>query len=103
MNESLNKALRIIIKIADPNKVILFGSYALGMENHESDIDLLILKKGIKKRRKLAQLLYSKLIQIGAPIDIIVNELIEFDELKKNPFLIYQTIEKEGIIIYEKK
>ena len=61
MTESLNKALDIIIRIADPDKVILFGSWARGDQSADSDYDLLILKKGIKKRRKLAQKLYINL------------------------------------------
>jgi uncharacterized protein len=102
MNEILNKAINIIIDIAYPDKIILFGSRASGITHNESDIDLLVLKKGIKRRRKLAQLLYNNFTQIGAPIDIIVNELSEYEELKKNPFLIYNSISKEGKVIYDK-
>ena len=102
MSDSLNKALKIIIEISNPDRVILFGSRANGSETQDSDYDLLVLKKGIKKRRKLAQLIYMHLTQIGSPVDIIVNELNEYEELKQNPFLIYNTISKEGIVIYEK-
>jgi predicted nucleotidyltransferase len=35
----------IIVSIASPDQIILFGSYARGDYTEKSDIDLLILKK----------------------------------------------------------
>ena len=43
------------------------------------------------------------LFDVGAPIDIIVNELTEYEELKKDSYLIYKTISIEGIVIYDKR
>ena len=102
MTESLQKALDTIIRVANPDKVILFGSYARGEESPDSDYDFLVLKKGIKRRRKLAQKLYRSFIGVGVPIDVIVNELQEYEDLKKESYLIYKTIDKEGIVLYVK-
>ena len=54
MNEQLQKALDTIIKVADPDKVILFGSQAKGMGNPDSDYDFLILKKRNKKKKEIS-------------------------------------------------
>ena len=103
MTATLKKVLKSIIETADPDKIILFGSRANDNNSSESDYDLLVLKKGIKKRRKLAQKIYLNFHQIGAPIDIIVNELSEYEELQEDSNLIYQTIAQKGIVVYEKK
>jgi predicted nucleotidyltransferase len=102
MSESLQKALDTIIRVANPDKVILFGSHARGEETPDSDYDFLVLKKGIKRRRKLAQKLYRSFIGVGVPIDVIVNELQEYEDLKKESYMIYKTIDEEGIVLYVK-
>jgi len=33
------------LKLLNPNKIILFGSYAYGTPNKDSDIDLFLLKR----------------------------------------------------------
>jgi len=41
-------ALRnIIIELVDPNKIILFGSYAYGTPHDRSDADFLVIKNGV--------------------------------------------------------
>ena len=102
MTESLQKALDTIIRVADPDKVILFGSWARGEETPDSDYDLLVLKNGVKHRRKLAQKIHSNFHDVGAPFDILVYETDKFEEIKNYPFKIYYDIDKEGVIIYEK-
>jgi uncharacterized protein len=99
--EPLQKALNIIISIADPDKVILFGSRARGDATTDSDYDLLVLKKGVKNNRKLSQKLYLK-SDFDIPIDIIVHDTKKFDILKESPYMIYRSISLEGITIYEK-
>ena len=37
------------LKSLNPDKIILFGSYAYGTPNEESDIDLFLLKDGLTK------------------------------------------------------
>ena len=102
MTDPLQKALETIVRISDPDRVILFGSRARDSETPESDYDLLVLKKGVKKRRRLAQKIYLNFVQIGAPIDIIISDLLVYEELKKDTFHIFNIISFEGIIIYDK-
>lgn len=102
MKKELNKAIEAIKKIADPDKIILFGSHAKGKSNFDSDIDLLVLKRGVKNRRELAQKIYLNFIDIGAPVDVIVEDPVEFEIKKKDPFLIYKEIAKSGKVVYER-
>ena len=41
----LNKIVRRVVDAYQPEKIILFGSYAYGEPNADSDLDLLIIKK----------------------------------------------------------
>lgn len=90
-----------IVNIVNPDKIILFGSRATGKSKKDSDYDICVLKKNIKKRRKFVQKLYLKL-DIMASVDFIVNTPARYLEIKDNPFLIYHDIAKYGKIVYEK-
>ena len=41
----LDKIVRQVVKAYQPQKIILFGSYAYGRPDADSDLDLLIVKK----------------------------------------------------------
>ena len=102
MDSALQKAVDIIVKVADPDKIILFGSHARGDNRKDSDYDLCVLKHDVEHRRKLAQKLYVSLCDVSIPIDVIVQTPERFDELKNQSFLVYKEIAKDGVVIYEK-
>ena len=43
-NDEINQLVYLIVEIADPDKIILFGSYAYGNPNEKSDLDLLVIR-----------------------------------------------------------
>ncbi|MBW2329463.1 MAG: nucleotidyltransferase domain-containing protein [Deltaproteobacteria bacterium] len=96
MNDSLKKAIKTIVKVAEPDKIILFGSHARGDDKPGSDYDLLVLKRGVKKQR------YLRFKDVGAPIDVIVADLDKYEHLKTDPYLIYFEADKNGRMVYEK-
>jgi predicted nucleotidyltransferase len=102
MKDSLKKAIRIIVEVAEPDKIILFGSHARGDDRPDSDYDILVLKKGAKRQRALTQKIYMEFKDIGAPIDVIVADLDRFEELKTDPYLIYAEAARNGRTVYEK-
>lgn len=101
MEKPLENALNIIIKVASPERVILFGSRAQNKHHQQSDYDLLVLKRDVKQKRKLAQEIYKNFRNIGAPVDVIVADLEKFEQLKNDPYMIYYDAHKFGKIIYE--
>ena len=44
--QTLDDIIRRIVEVAQPEKIILFGSAARGDMNRHSDVDLLIIKEG---------------------------------------------------------
>ena len=93
-----------IAKEIQPEKIILFGSYARGDFDQESDLDLFIIKDGEESsrimRRKVESLLWGRRF----PMDIIVRkpEEVNWNFRAKNPFYLYH-IFKDGKVLYEKK
>ena len=87
-----------IIKKYKPTKVILFGSYARGNANKDSDVDLVLIKNtndNFQTRLKKVRLLIST----TTPVDVFVFTPKEFKEgTKTNPLL--SEIERTGKIIY---
>lgn len=55
LERDLREILQRIVGIADPDKVILFGSAARGDVTPNSDIDLLIIKEGVAHRGRLTR------------------------------------------------
>jgi predicted nucleotidyltransferase len=55
----IDKILPIIVSLASPNQIILFGSYARGDTTEKSDIDLLIIKKGMKNGLNIIDSIYG--------------------------------------------
>ena len=95
-----------LIKLFDGKieRIILYGSYARGDFNLESDVDIMILlnceQKEITERRKEISRIASR---IGLKNDIMVSLLARNytdykNQMKYQPF--YQNIEKEGMNIY---
>ena len=91
-----------VVEAADPDKIILFGSRAMGKQNKDSDYDICVLKNSIKNQNELAKKIYLNLHRIGAGVDIVVQRMKRFEELKDKWFLVYFEIAKYGKVVYEK-
>ena len=102
MTGPLERAIEVIVRVAQPDRVILFGSRALGSAGAAGDYDLLILKEGVENKRALAQEIYLNFDNIGAPVDIIVADLEQYELKKDDPYLIYSEVAKSGKVVYEK-
>lgn len=99
----LKKITRRIVTKIKPDKIILFGSYANGRPNKDSDLDLFVIKNTSlppsKRFGMLSDILYPRLI----PMDFIVKTPREIrDRLKGfDPFI--KEIMNHGKVLYEKK
>lgn len=68
----LAEVIRRVVEVAHPERIVLFGSTARGTARPDSDLDLLVVKAGVPHRRRLAQQIYSRLIGLETPVDILV-------------------------------
>ena len=60
-----------IAKEHQPEKIILFGSYAWGEPNRDSDVDLFVIKE-TENTREIAKKIDSSIFPRPFPIDLIV-------------------------------
>ena len=67
--EEINQLVNLVVEEINPDKIILFGSYAYGNPNDKSDLDLLVIKNGkdftVDDEAKLATEIFYKRIQRG--------------------------------------
>lgn len=100
----INNIKRIIVnrlKPLNPIKIILFGSYAHGNPNENSDIDLCVVKETIdskiREKRKIRELLKD----INISKDILVPSRSEFDFYKNEHGSVYMDIENNGLVLWQ--
>lgn len=93
-----------IVREIQPEKIILFGSYARGDFDPDSDLDLFIIKDGKESSRTMSQKVHSLLWDWKFPMDILVRKPkeVEWNFKAKNPFYLYH-IFKDGKVLYERK
>jgi predicted nucleotidyltransferase len=84
-----------LVEIHPVRRVILFGSYARGNETEWSDIDLIIDSEGKLDGFEFFGIVGDIVKKMPIKVDVF-----ELDEIKK-PSSMFDSIIKEGVIIYE--
>ncbi|OUC06972.1 hypothetical protein RY27_17740 [Litorilinea aerophila] len=98
----LDEIVRRILAISEPEQIILFGSYARGNPSPDSDLDLLVIGRGIDAPRQESIRLRQALRGLPVPIDVIVASREQIRRHQKSPGLIYGPILREGRILYDR-
>ncbi len=85
-----------------PEKIVLFGSYAYGKPTAWSDVDLLVVMETPRGEAEASMEIYRSLPPINFSLDIIVrsHETIERRKKLGDWFLI--DITKKGRVLYER-
>jgi uncharacterized protein len=95
----LREIIRRIVEVAQPEKIVMFGSAARGEMGPHSDVDLLVVRS-CAHRRKLAMAIYKQLSGVGCPVDVIVVTPEDIERYGSSPVLIIQPALKEGRVVY---
>ncbi|EKE22232.1 MAG: DNA polymerase beta subunit [uncultured bacterium] len=91
-----------IVQEINPEKIILFGSYAWGKPTDSSDVDLFIIQKSDEPRRQRQVDLRRKLWGSGVPMDLLVYTQEELDYRLELEDFFFEKIINEGKVIYAK-
>src|SRR3990172_2627788 len=100
--EKVETAIKKIIEVSQPRKLILFGSYVRGNIHINSDLDVLVVTgEEIENPRKESVRIRRALRGIGMSMDILVIAESKLEELASMPGLIYREAIKHGKVVYE--
>lgn len=97
----LDDVIARIVEVADPERIILFGSAARDEMGPHSDLDLLVVKKGDFHQGRLIEEIYMNLIGAGQAVDVIVATPEEVEHYRDSPALVIAPALQEGRIVYD--
>jgi uncharacterized protein len=100
--ELLPEITRRILTVCKPEKIILFGSYARGDYGPDSDLDILVILKGVASTRAESNRLRGALRGLLVPVDIMVATPEQIQQHRQTLGLIYRPALNEGKVIYER-
>jgi len=101
--DKINEIINKIVLNYLPEKIILFGSYAGGTPNADSDIDLLIIKQTTTLRHRRAIEVNKYLYRSMFPIDILVYTPEEYEQEQISKYSFLSSALKNSIVLYERK
>ena len=98
--DTLDSIVGRIVEVAQPERIILFGSAARGEMGRNSDVDLLIVKDGADALDLMTQI-YRRLHGVGAAVDAIVVSPADVERYKDSHPLVIKPALREGRVVYE--
>ncbi|MBA7526561.1 hypothetical protein ES705_18723 [subsurface metagenome] len=98
--DQIKKVVNLIVKHINPEKIILFGSYAYGKPNKGSDLDLLIIKEMNIPRYKRGREVRKYLRGLAIPMDLIVYTNHEIEKWQNVDEAFITQVIKKGKILY---
>jgi len=100
----IDEIIKCLVDAAQPEQIILFGSYAQGMANANSDVDLLVIESEPfgKLRSRIAEIgrLERAMGNIPVPTDILVYSREEVERFRHAMNHVICRAFKEGEIVY---
>lgn len=98
--ETLDEIVQRVVEVAQPEKIILFGSAARGEMGPNSDIDLLVIKDA-EDTRGLSARIHRKLRGVRIAVDAIVVAPAHVERYKDSHALVIKPALREGTVVYE--
>ena len=98
----LENIVQRILEVTQPEKIILFGSYARGEATERSDIDLLIIQPSNLPRYKRSTPIRLALKELFPSKDIVVYTPEEVEEWKSASTSFIASVLREGRVLYER-
>ena len=96
----LANLIKRIVPVARPEKIILFGSAARGQMGPDSDVDLLVIKRGKYQRRRVTTAIYRNLHGAPVAVDVVVVTPEEVERYRDTPCLVICPALREGRVVY---
>lgn len=91
---------RQIVKKFNPQKIILFGSYAYGKPTEDSDVDVLVVISFNGRNPEKATEIWMA-VKPKFPVDIMVRKPAELRKRLKMGDFFFQDVVNKGKVLYE--
>ena len=102
-NDLLDEMTQKLVTEFWPDQVILFGSYAWGVPDKYSDVDLLVIVgQSDLLDYDRAVLAHACLSEVDVPKDVIVKTRAEFDFFRDVRASLEYKIARQGKVLYER-
>ncbi len=90
-----------VVRAADPEKIVLFGSAARGTMGPDSDYDLLVIKGGKFNYWRVLTTIYDHLSGKEAAVDVVLVTPEDVERYRETHCLVICPALKEGKVVYE--
>lgn len=98
--DALAEVIRRIVRVAAPERIILFGSTARGEAGPHSDLDLLVIKSGQYHNGRLTEEIYRSLYGVEIAVDVIVVTPEDVERYRNSLGLVIRPAMQEGRLVY---
>lgn len=101
-SDTIKEIVNRIVRTSSPEKIILFGSYAHGRAQEDSDVDIVVIHRGVEPKLKEYARIRRSLKGIKFPFDIVIVTPEEFEFYSTNwQNSIIAEARDRGIVLYE--
>ena len=101
--ETLDEIIRRIVEVAKPDEIVLFGSAVRGEMGPNSDVDLLVIKRGEFHRGRLTEEIYMNFMNlrgVDRGVDVVVVTTEDVERYRDNPALVIYPALAQGKVVY---
>ena len=98
--EVLEKIVQRVVTVAQPERIILFGSAAREEMGPNSDVDLLVVKSGEFDQGRVLGDIYVSLHGVGQAVDVVLVTPEQVERYRNTHCLVIAPALREGKEIY---
>ncbi len=98
----MRPAIQKIVQELDPEKIVLFGSYAYGSPTPNSDVDLLVIMKTEASPKDRSWAVSRLLLPRPFPVDILVKTPLEVKKGLETGDFFLREIMTRGKVLYDR-
>lgn len=99
-DDTLQEIIRRVVEVAQPDRIIMFGSAARGDMGPDSDVDLLLIKSGEFEYYRLMGDIYVNLHGVGQAVDVVLATPKQVEQYRNAHCLVIAPALKEGKEVY---
>lgn len=98
--DQIDAAIRVLVDVARPERILLFGSYGRGDAREDSDLDFLVIESEVADRAKEMVRLRRSLRPLRLAVDVLVYSAEDAARWGDQPGSVLYWALREGKVVY---